>query len=358
MGKDFLEIARRNLAILEKTATSEQDVKRLIVEPIMIWAGIDIYDPNTLREEFSIRQVKSKTKADYAVLVDGNPKIAVEAKNLREKLGFNLKQLIDYCNYGDIKFGLITNGKAWWFVDEAWKSSNERVFLKVELNSEYVELIKLMNPLFFDILEKFASDYEKILDMDFKYQDTFERSLFSQTMNDIRERILKKESESKVFEPSPQEKTDDEFINLSEFLEFTSKYIEKNLLGIEAPKIVIVNNEKIKANSWQSIFIRLIESSYKKIKIPLKLSEPNERYIINTKKVHSTGKPMTTPYEINDNGETFYVEKDWNSPYIFRIIKRIKEVANLQDDYIKFPADWFEKAKLHVEERKNKNARS
>ncbi len=215
-----------------------------------------------------------------------------------------------------------------------------------------------MNPLFFDILEKFASDYEKILDMDFGYQDTFERSLFSQAMNDIRERIMKKELESKVFNSSPQEKSNDEFINLSEFLEFISKYIEKNLRGIEAPKIVIVNNEKIKANNWKSILIRLIKLSYKKIKIPLKISESTERYIINTKKVHSTGKPMTTPYEVNYNGETFYIEKDWNSPYIFRIFKRIKEVANLPDDYIKFPADWFEKAKLHVEERKNKNARS
>ncbi len=163
MGKDFLEIARRNLAILEKTATSEQDVKRLIVEPVMIWAGIDIYDPNILREEYRIDQVNHTTHADYAIFESGKVKIAVEAKKIKENLENSLKQLIDYCNYGRIRFGLITNGYKWWFVDEMWRSSKSRVFLTINLDSdkEYTLLLKLINPNFMETLSDLADGLEE-----------------------------------------------------------------------------------------------------------------------------------------------------------------------------------------------------
>jgi len=120
MEKNFLEIAKRNLEILQKTSATEQDVKRLIVEPIMLWAGIDIYDPNVLREEYPIQQINNSTRVDYAILLNETPQIAIEAKNISEDLNGSLRQLIGYCNFGNIRFGLITNGRKWWFIDETW----------------------------------------------------------------------------------------------------------------------------------------------------------------------------------------------------------------------------------------------
>jgi len=160
MESNFMEIAKRNLEILKKTSATEQDVKRFIVEPIMLWAGIDIYDPNVIQEEYSVQQIENSARADFAIiLLNKTPQIAIEVKNIGEELDKSLNQFIDYCNYKNIRFGLITNGREWWFVDKTKRDSQDQVFLKIELGSEYIELIKLMDPSFSDILEAFAEDH-------------------------------------------------------------------------------------------------------------------------------------------------------------------------------------------------------
>ena len=149
-----MEIAKRNLEILKKTSATEQDVKRFVVEPIMLWAGIDIYDPNVIREEYSVQQIENSARADFAIiLLNKTPQIAIEVKNIGEELDKSLNQFIDYCNYKNIRFGLITNGREWWFVDKTKRDS------KIELGFEYIELIKLMDPSFSNILEAFAEDH-------------------------------------------------------------------------------------------------------------------------------------------------------------------------------------------------------
>ena len=358
MEKDLLNIARRNLGILEKANNpSEQDVKRLIVEPIMLWTGIDVYDPNSLREEFTIRQVKSPTKADYAVLVDGSPKIAVEVKNLKEKLDDNLKQLIDYCNFGNIRFGLITNGKDWWFVDETWKNSSERVFLRVNLNSEYSKLLKLVNPYFFDILEHTASELKKIEKSDLENKEMFKRVTLEDAMNKLN--VQKAQFNQKEYLDIDGQNVRNRFVNLSDFLEYIFnqsyyRYVE----GIKPPEIVIVNNKEIKVTYWKDIFVKFIELSYKKLKIPFKMSDSDRRFVINTEKYHSNGKKMFSPYEIKSDGQVIYVETNYSVASFFKIFKKIKKIAQLPDDYIEFPSDWFKETKKYVEEKKDKNVRS
>ncbi len=350
MGKDFLEIARRNLTILEKTATSEQDVKRLIVEPVMIWAGIDIYDPNILREEYRIDQVNHTTHADYAIFESGKVKIAVEAKKIKENLENSLKQLIDYCNYGRIRFGLITNGYEWWFVDEMWRSSKSRVFLTINLDSdkEYTLLLKLINPNFMETLSDLADGLEETEGL--KKQKIYREILLKKTAEK-----LKKIESQKMESEADRGQINGKPVTLAEFLDFMSKENDKDLRGMEPPESAVINGKKIKVKYWNDIFVEFIRSSYKKIPIPFKVSERAERYVINTESIHSNGKAMMHPLKIESG---IYVETNYSFTNIFKIVKKIKEVLNLPDDYIKFPADWFKKAKLYVEERKRKNARS
>ncbi len=144
-------------------------------------------------------------------------------------------------------------------------------------------------------------------------------------------------------------------MTLAEFLDFMSKENDKDLRGMKPPENAVINGKEIKVKYWNDVFVEFIRSSYKKIPIPFRVSEKAERYVINTENIHSNGKAMVHPLEI-ENG--IYTETNYSFTNIFKIIKKIKEVANLPDDYIKFPADWFEEAKLHVEERKRKNARS
>jgi hypothetical protein len=80
----------------------------------MLWAGIDIYDPNVIREEYSVQQIENSARADFAIiLLNKTPQIAIEVKNIGEELDKSLNQFIDYCNYRNVRFGLITNGREW-----------------------------------------------------------------------------------------------------------------------------------------------------------------------------------------------------------------------------------------------------
>jgi predicted type IV restriction endonuclease len=347
MGEDFFEIALRNLKILQKSETSEQDVKRLVVEPIMKWAGIDIYDPNTLREEYKIPQVNHTTYADYAIFGDGIVKMAVEAKNISENLTYNLKQLIDYCNYGNIRFGIITNGAEWWFIDETWREAKERVFLKIRFESEYIELLKLMNPFFLDILEEFAHDYERIQSIDFINKSDVESSVCKGTLKKIRKRVEHKDSENF----SLKETTED-FVTIAEFLDFSRKSRKNRIIsGLKCPGRVFIGNKKVDVKYWNDIFVNFMSSSYKKIDIPFKVSESSARYIINTQSIHSDGKNMIHPHKIMDKNKVLFLETNFSLINILNIIERVKKAANLPDDYIKFPAEWFEYAKSYIREK-------
>ncbi len=348
MEKDFLEIAKRNIEILQNTDSTEQDVKRLVVEPVMLWSGIDIYDPNVLREEFTIKQIKSPTKADYAILSNGTPKIAIEAKNINEALDNNLKQLIDYCNYGNIKFGLITNGKEWWFVDETWKDSADRVFLRIKLGLEYTELIKLMNPLFLDIFEDFAAEYKQIQNMAtmrIVSRSMLEKTLCEQTVREIKEREEKR-SELKSPELLPSQAKNSEFVNLSEVLEFV---FNKYVTHLSPPQNMILKNQSIKIKSWKEILLNIIKSfDFDKINIPLKITPRSKYYLITLKKE----APDKCYSEVKFNDQILYVYTWLSTNYIIKAIDTVKRSANLPDDYIKFPGDWFEKIKKELEGKK------
>jgi hypothetical protein len=349
MEKNFLEIAKRNLEILQKTSATEQDVKRLIVEPIMLWAGIDIYDPNVLREEYPIQQINNSTRVDYAILLNETPQIAIEAKNISEDLNGSLRQLIGYCNFGNIRFGLMTNGREWWFIDETWQNSQDRVFLRIELGSEYIELIKLMNPYFSDILEAFAEDYRKI-----QNGRILNRQLLcEETIKKIKEREDQKRSQPENPEllSSSMEKFN---VTLSEFLDFV---LQKNMTNLKFPTTsIILNNKNIEIKSWRGILLNIIRSFDKintdsfdtLLKKGIKITDSSQYHLITLEKE----TPDNRYSEVNIKGRIVYVYTWLNVNYIIKAINAVKKSMNLSDDYIKFSRTWFEEIKKELEEKK------
>jgi len=406
MEKNFLEIAKRNLEILQNTSATEQDVKRLIVEPIMLWSGIDIYDPNVLREEYPIQQINNPTRADYAILINETPQIAIEAKNISEDLNGSLRQLIGYCNFGNIRFGLITNGKEWWFIDETWKDSQDRVFLRIALGSDYTELIKLMNPYFSDILEAFAEDYRNIqngrivkpevlygatikeirnredqkrsqpenteneFNVTLYFSDILEafaedyrniqngrivnpQLLFEGTIKKIKEieaqRTEQGRAQPENSEPLPSQtsnETSNEFnVTLSQFLDFVLK---KNMTNLQFPGSIMLGGNKIEINSWRSILINLIRSCDidKLLNKEIRYSSGSKYHLITlTQEVHDNHRY----FKININGKIVYVYTSLNVNYIIKAIDAVKSSMGLPNDYIKFPDIWFKK---HTKELK------
>jgi hypothetical protein len=341
MEKNFLEIAKKNLEILKETSATEQDVKRLIVEPIMLWAGIDIYDPNVLREEYPIKQVKNPTRADYAILLNGTPKIAIEAKNISEDFNEGLRQLIGYCNFGQIRFGLITNGRQWWFVDETLRNVQDRVFLRIELGSEYTELIKLINSDFTDILEAFARETGTVQNGIIVNQ----KVLYEATINTIRGREAQRTEQGRAqpenSKPLPSQTSNEFNVKLSEFLGFV---LQTNMTNLQFPSSIILGGNQIEINSWKSILLNIIKS-FNDINTLLGQEirySPGSKYHLITL---TREAPDNRYSEVEINGTNVYVYTSLNVNYIIKAIDAVKNSMKLSDDYIKFSHIWFENIK-------------
>jgi len=335
-----MEIAKRNLEILKKTSATEQDVKRFVVEPIMLWAGIDIYDPNVIREEYSVQQIENSARADFAIiLLNKTPQIAIEVKNIGEELDKSLNQFIDYCNYKNIRFGLITNGREWWFVDKTKRDSQDQVFLKIELGSKYIELIKLMNPSFSDILEAFAKEYGTaqnggILNL---------QVLYEETIKTIEKREDQKRSQPGNSEPLSSSLENEFNVKFEELFNFASRNRKRDLTR-DCPPNIMLGGEKIDIKNWRTILLNLINDTFNSVdKAWNKLKDikitPGSQFHLITLEKESDDLNRYSELKINDTVYYVYTALNFNS-----MINNINEITTryFPKDYIKFPRTWFE----------------
>ena len=302
----------------------------------MLWAGIDIYDPNVIQEEYSVQQIENSARVDYVILLNGAPQIAIETKNIGEELDKSLNQFIDYCNYKNIRFGLITNGREWWFVDKTKRDSQDQVFLKIELGSKYIELIKLMNPSFSDILEAFAKESGTaqnggILNL---------QVLYEETIKTIEKREDQKRSQPGNSEPLSSSLENEFNVKFEEFFNFASDR-DLNLTRDHPPKIML-GGEEIDIKNWRTILLNLIndtfnsvDKAWNKLK-DIKITSGSQFHLITLEK-ESDDPNRYSELKINDT--VYYVYTALNKS----MIKNIYEITKyFPKDYIKFPRTWFE----------------
>ena len=92
------------------SALNEADAKRRIIERILNLVGWDIYGPE-IKAEYGV----GERSVDYALQINGENKVFLEAKNPREDLDNHQKQLLDYSFEKGVKLAVLTNGTEWWF---------------------------------------------------------------------------------------------------------------------------------------------------------------------------------------------------------------------------------------------------
>lgn len=78
-------------------AANEANTKAVLIEPILQALGWDTTDPSQVSREY---RVFDGTFLDYALLIDGQPRLFVEAKAIGEKLNSNqfVSQTVNYAN--------------------------------------------------------------------------------------------------------------------------------------------------------------------------------------------------------------------------------------------------------------------
>lgn len=127
-----------NISIL-----NEAQAKRSVIERILEFLGWNIYDYNEVKLEYGVETLW----VDYALLINGENKVFIEAKRPSEKLETHQKQLLDYSFGEGVASAILTNGIAWWFYlplkEGAW---NDRKFYTIDILEQEIE----------DIVDKFS----------------------------------------------------------------------------------------------------------------------------------------------------------------------------------------------------------
>ena len=89
----------------------EAGVRARVIDRILERLGWETFDRNEVKSEYPV----SGGLVDYALLVDGAPKVFIEAKRPSEGLGFHQDQLVTYSAKRGVPLAVLTNGLDWWF---------------------------------------------------------------------------------------------------------------------------------------------------------------------------------------------------------------------------------------------------
>lgn len=118
---------------------NEAQAKEWIIRPILDLLG---WGRREIIPEYGVETLW----VDYALLINGENKVFIEAKRPSEKLETHQKQLLDYSFGEGVALAILTNGIAWWFYlplkEGAW---NNRKFYMIDILGQEIE----------DIVDKF-----------------------------------------------------------------------------------------------------------------------------------------------------------------------------------------------------------
>lgn len=111
------------------SSLNESDTKSTIIEPILEEIGWDIRDPRIVTREY---HTVAGTYVDYALMVDNEPKLLMEAKPLGSNLDHDkyTAQVVSYANNEGVGWCVLTDGIIWriFKTDESVKGDRKLAF--------------------------------------------------------------------------------------------------------------------------------------------------------------------------------------------------------------------------------------
>ena len=133
--KNRIENHRQSLAV------NETRTRQVLIDPLLHALGWDVSDPVSVELEYDVRG----KRADYALLVDGNPAAVIEAKRLGNPLvDDNTMQVMNYANTAGIEYMMVTNGEHWNMYSVFERGAiEERVIMELRLDSESAHVTAL-----------------------------------------------------------------------------------------------------------------------------------------------------------------------------------------------------------------------
>jgi len=101
---------------------NESNTKEVIVHKVLKLLGWHI-EEGEVSMEFGVKNENNNTiNIDYALILEGKPKVIVECKALEKRLGENESmQVMKYAFYSEIPWAVLTNGKEWIVTNSDYK---------------------------------------------------------------------------------------------------------------------------------------------------------------------------------------------------------------------------------------------
>lgn len=148
----FEEKLREFIERVKKTKDSiatEEATKTSVIMPFFQILGYDVFNPTEFIPEYTADVgIKKGEKVDYAILLNGELTLLIEAKSINEQLEKHDSQLFRYFGTTAAKFAILTNGLVYRFysdLDEQNKMDSSP-FFEINLldisDSEIIELKK------------------------------------------------------------------------------------------------------------------------------------------------------------------------------------------------------------------------
>lgn len=172
-------LAKRISQVKDKAMT-EEATKMSMILPFFQLLGYDVFDPTEFCPEYTADVgIKKGEKVDYAILINGQPVILIEAKASGKKLDKHSSQLFRYFVTTPAKFAILTNGTIYKFYTdlEEQNKMDKDPFMEFDISD--------LNDKQIIQIEKF---HKKYLDMEeilnaasvLKYNNLFKKSIAQQ----------------------------------------------------------------------------------------------------------------------------------------------------------------------------------
>ncbi|MCK4456707.1 MAG: type I restriction enzyme HsdR N-terminal domain-containing protein [Thermoplasmata archaeon] len=116
--------------LLSENDVDEENTKRTIIDPIILDLGWSLFGRG-VHKEYKIRVGSKDEKVDYALVLEGSPKILLEAKKLRHELtDSDAKQVLSYGRIEGVRWCVLSNGKTWRFFNSEWGFSPDKALFR------------------------------------------------------------------------------------------------------------------------------------------------------------------------------------------------------------------------------------
>ncbi|HEY4399879.1 MAG TPA: type I restriction endonuclease [Lactobacillaceae bacterium] len=157
------------LETLRDRINNEEQTKNSLIMPFFVALGYNVFDPMEFRTEFTADVgIKKGERVDYAIHLDEDIAMLIEAKELNADLNNHSSQLHRYFNVTEARFAILTNGAEYRFFTDLDKPNimDANPFLTINLESVKDSQI---NELFKFVKENFDSEKIASTASDLKY---------------------------------------------------------------------------------------------------------------------------------------------------------------------------------------------